>query len=225
MAFRRRRFRRFRRKRGKVAKKVRTYVKRTLAQQLENKYFNVVAAATPVSNLRTIVQLNMIAQGIGASNRIGDVIKMKMIDMYFDFYYTVAGRRSATTTDYVRAILIYDRQTTNSLPAPGTILQNEVAAISYQSQMNVDNIKRFKVLYDRILPLTVQQTNTGAAADAFGVGNYFRKRVYLKNLVQQYNGGGAVVSNVVKGALYMILACSNTEVITNYQTIVYYEDA
>lgn len=85
-----------------------------------------------------------IAQGTSESERIGRKMTVRRIGWKFDIDLPTTAT-AASTSDYVRIILYWDKQTNGATATVATILQGS----DYQSFRNLSDITRYKILMDR----------------------------------------------------------------------------
>lgn len=123
--------------------------------------------------------------------------------------------RTAAFSDYVRILVIYDRQTNGALPAIADILQTTsqtgANTNSVFSDINLNNRDRFMILRDMrvVLPsLTVTAgvvTNPGFVDPV--TGTFFVKEyIKLKGLITQYraDSSAAVIGDIASGGLFLV---------------------
>lgn len=134
----------------KVAKGVASIV------NAENKFFDTIAVATGVNTTPAINQLTAIPQGDGASERDGNSVKATKFQFRADINwtaYTAGGAR-------VRVILLRDLGSTLSAPTINTILANYGTAQQLmQSFLNLNQNKRYQILYDRVFSQNTEIDN------------------------------------------------------------------
>jgi len=164
--------------------------------------FNTTAVVTP---------LNLIRAGSTYVNRIGRRIEMKNIRITG----SLTPLRTVAGTDYLRLMIIYDRQTNGAVPAIADILQttDQAAAntTTAQSGINLNNRDRFSILRDlRIVPPSI--TITAGVATNIGIIDPVSPLcnidlfVRLKGLITQYKADSspAVIGDIATGGLFMV---------------------
>ncbi len=92
----------------------------------------------------TIVQLTNVVQGDTSVTRDGSNIKIISIGLD----YHVIQHATAVST-VVRIMVIHDRQTNQALYTTGDLLADATTIDSISSPRNLDNTRRFQVLYDK----------------------------------------------------------------------------
>ena len=176
----------------------------------------------PMNTQTNVVQcLNLVQQGAGISQRIGNKISMKSLRLRFAFVRTGVD---ALTSFSARIMVLYDRNPNGSYIASNSILSqsrsdNTIQAGFYLDNLNPNFFDRFAILSDELIT-----TPTVAVA---GVGNtleqgptglksfQYDKYIKLKNLETTYNGTASplVMANVNIGALLILVfgeATANT---------------
>ncbi len=144
--------------------------------------------ALVIANITTTgsqVLLTSIGTGDNRQDRTGDQITMRSLKLNFNV--TVGAIESI-----FRVIVFWDRQTNGAVPLLADVLAN--TAFPTTSVMNVDNIKRFRVISDRCMRM-----NTLGDHPAVCV----RRRYKLRHKIR-FDGGGIAVADIVSGALYAL---------------------
>ncbi len=199
---RRRRRKRFRRKGGRslagkayrLARKAYNSTDHELKYSLVN-FTNLAIAAPNDAAAITVFPMNVIPQGVDDRNRIGDKIVMKSFACRLAF--TLAANVTPGPSQYVRCMLVYDRQPNGGLASAANILEDVSstdANVRLASPHNIEYRLRFRVLWDSLVYVTNQNVAT----------RVFIRRKFLKHTVQ-YNGGGADISNIHTGSLLLVL--------------------
>lgn len=174
--------------------------------------YNVVAPAD-------IVCVNLIAPGSSFFNRIGRKIEMKNFRCVASISFIPPQTpNTAFQSNYVRMLLVYDRQTNGSFPVISDILQTTDFAgtntTTTYSGVNLNNRDRFSILRDtRIMLPTVVSSSSGNQllgidfADPTKPINNFDYFVKLKGLTTMYKADSAVpgIGDIATGGLYWIL--------------------
>jgi len=157
-------------------------------------------------NAGVVSLLNGVQTGTGFFNRIGSRIEMRSLKIRGFIYYA-----STTIQDQCRMIIVYDRQPTQTLPAPTVILQTRDqignATNPGSSEINLDNRDRFQILRDyqvHIPSCTVAAgvlTNGPSYSDQKMQVDIYLK---LKSLTTHFNSTSnpATIANIATGALY-----------------------
>ncbi len=145
-----------------------------------------------------------IAEGIGEEQRIGRKITVVSIHMNWDLLLA-ASAGSNTTTDSVRVILYWDKQTNGAAPVILDLL--EIA--DWQSFRNISNAQRFVFLLDRMVTLVAKSGSGRGTTDTLSFGEdakHFRynKNVNIPIIYDDSSAGGAITS----------MCCSNLGILT-----------
>lgn len=165
----------------------------------------------------SILCVNQIQAGSSFFNRIGRKIEMKSIRLTGMIVNVSAAR--TTGPDYLRIMVVYDRQTNGVLPTIANILQDtDQTGTNYNSALcgiNLDFRERFKVVIDKriYLPATVSTAGGGSTYVAFTnqdnmIMDEFRK---INGLQTHYkaDSGPAVIGDVATGGLYILSQSEN----------------
>jgi len=163
------------------------------------------------STTSTVQAINLVQQGAGISQRIGNKISLKSLRIRLSL--TPLGVTYLNPGRY-RFMVLYDRNPNGSYVATNNILSeslqnNTIATGIWSSSLNPNFFDRFVVLYDRMKCLPAQ--NVGAALEGsvgstedctFGVDEF----IPLKNLEVMYNGtaGTMSIAFINTGALLIL---------------------
>jgi len=177
----------------------------------EKKALDIPNANYLCNQTAVITPLNLIRVGSTFCNRIGRKVEMKSIQL--DGFFQVI--RTLAAGDYLRVLIIYDRQTNGALPAIADILQDTDQATANTtnnlSHANVNNVDRFIILRDHrhVVPALTSTagviTNPGfmdPVSPTLRISDY----VKLKGLITQYKADSspAVIGDIASGGLYMV---------------------
>jgi len=179
----------------------------------EKKSIDLPIANYGLSSTAVFTPINLIRTGSTFTNRIGRKIEMKSIRIngFLDVI------RASLDKDYVRVMIVYDRQPTGALPAISDLLQDSDQATANTtnsvSAPNVNNVDRFHVLRDyRITPPVVSaftsagsytiQNDIDPLCPAFKFDCYMK----LKGLSTQYKADSSpsVIGDIATGTLYLV---------------------
>jgi len=158
---------------------------------IETDAMNLTADTTPVLTL-----VNGVTMGTSAANRVGQSITMRSLQLRL-----VNAATPATGTDQIhRLLLVLDRQANGTAPTLPDILYPGGTLFTMR---NLDNRKRFKILWDKTIVL-----------DASGEPGTIRfTKMYLKfrrPVTVDFNGGNAgSIGDITSNSLYLCLLGSN----------------
>ncbi len=115
---------------------------------VEFKQFNFQVADSGINATGTVTPIMTITAGDDDSSRTGQQVKLTSIAW--------KGRirlGGASTVDYVRLLIVKDKQPNNALFALGDLWHNHSVGTSNQPFLHrdINNTRRFSVLYDRLL--------------------------------------------------------------------------
>lgn len=182
---------RYRKKPIKKYRKKRTFYKRRYRRNLykigrfmnvEFKQHNVDGSYNLQDNLQT-QQLCLIAQGTNDNQRIGNSIKITsiMIRGFVTFNQTA-------TASMCRMILVWDKQANEAALTAGDLLESE----DVSSNLNIDNGKRFTVLWDKYFTLYAEKPIIAI--------KYYRK---LNHKIR-YDNAAAAITSITEGNLCLV---------------------
>lgn len=159
-----------------------------------------------------ILPLNTMVNGPELYQRIGRKVYMK--SLHIRAYVENIG--VAATPDFGRIFIVYDSQANGGLPGLATLLQdsNAAAASSPQSNINLVNRERFKIIKDYQIitpPVAVVANGPNSINDpimnTWNI-NWFIKLNGLETIYNATNGG--TVADISSGSLLLITCSVNT---------------
>lgn len=167
-----------------------------------------------ISTTVTYDGLNLVTEGTSFYNRVGRRIRMKSV--------TITGSlaRSANTVttggEYLRVLLIYDRQPNGNFPGPTDVLldygaDGTTGATSF-SGMNMNNVERFAILRDKRIAVVSNDPTAGSnGATVASVTGTVDPSIYwhvkLKDLETHYKGNTTpqpLIGDIATGALILM---------------------
>lgn len=185
----------------------------------ELKAFDVAHTATVVQGVAgppVHYTMNAMVNGSELYQRVGRKVYMKNLHFRGIFTLTAAAVEQAC-----RIIIYYDSQPNAAAPLIATLLQdsNAAAATTWDSEINLTNRQRFKILRDYQVILGESTALAGNAQvipdpilNSINV-DFFIK---LKGLEAIYNGtNGGTVADITSGAVNMVIV-GDTRADTNY---------
>jgi len=162
----------------------------------------LISAAFAVTT--SINLLNGITQGTDSDQRIGR--KCKFHSVYIRGSMTNANAGSATPAaavipaHQVRMILVWDGQPNAAAPGITDILVSD----SPNSQLNLNNRQRFKVLKDKVWTVGPAEVTTGGVQGTGPVS--FNVKIFKKIMADtQYGGTANSIGSIQTGALWLVL--------------------
>jgi len=160
----------------------------------------------------SVQALNLIQQGAGISQRIGNKISLKSLRLRLSISTTTNNNDSITNG---RVLLLYDRQPNTAYTASNSMLSssrqdNTIVAGIWSDNINPNFFDRFVVLMDKkiVLPpdntgsLTTNSTAGPTCISSFEIDEY----INLKNLESQFNGTASplTIAYINIGALLLV---------------------
>lgn len=170
-------------------------VLRSKTDELKN--IDVLTASTITFNQTTanLALLNGIDDGATASTRVG----RKVILTSFSWRWRGSFATTTTGSSGLRCLIVYDKQTNAAAPAATDVLVQD----NIQSQMNLANSKRFKVLADVLVPCVGT-----AGPQSWNMKGYVQLEKPTKNkpgLEMIFNNAStANVDSIITGSVYAL---------------------
>lgn len=165
-----------------------------------------------ISTTPTFTLLNATQTGAGFFNRIGSRITLKSLHLVGQL---LAGGVGAGVAEYLRILIIYDKQANGAVPNIADILldQNQTAATTTTnswSHLNIVNRDRFMVLMDNRVDVPINSAaatteNIAAVIDYNGEHNVNRF-VRLNDLETMYKSSSAptTIADISVGSLWLV---------------------
>ena len=171
----------------------------------ELKTIDVAPTQTEATTTSSINLLNGVATGTDYTARIGRKIMMKNLYLRIQ----IAPVDQVTSDTHVRLLCVYDMQTNGVAPAMTDVL-NTASTVDH---VNLNNRDRFKILFDKCVPIGAN-VNTATQAYSNGKNVYYIKK-YLNLATKgatetQYNGVGATVGSIATGSIYFVFFGSSS---------------
>lgn len=178
----------------------------------------IVSAATATAAVMVVPLI-----GAGFMNRLGN--RTRGVSIQATGFIAPSGLNGAATSQqFARIMIIYDRQTNGAVPAIGTILGDTIAAGTTatptpSSGLNINNRDRFMVLRDRkvLLPAlgaagaTIDSNVVTCANDLCDKGGLnYQEFVKLKGLETLYNTTAAgTIADISAGSFIILAFCAD----------------
>jgi hypothetical protein len=194
-----------RRKTKRKGKKVGYRPSRGLSGDLQT--YDVGGTLSPTNANAVYAVLNAPVPGTGTNTRIGDRIRIKSIQLRL---LIVPNVLQAGIVEYVRWLLVWDRQPNGALPAsPLPLLSTAVEIMP-----NVDYKYRFEILKDE-LNIVADDGSVTPVDTSNSIFNFYKKC----HKVSQYTGSAGTIADIASGSL-LLVAYGNGAVTPS--SIVYY---
>lgn len=200
--FRRRKFVKFPRRKFFKRKK---FVKKMRFSRVnpEFKYADV-SAGTSITPVGSFILMNGIVQGTSAVARIGQRIIIRSIYVTILLY-----GQTIQPYSMLRFLIVQDKQPNGAVFTLGSLFEVPTAGVSTLSPLNYDNMRRYKILWDRHFVLN----NTEVQEKYIKI----YKKVFIPVEYNINNAG--TVADINKNSLYLLLL--NTDNI-NVPSCTYY---
>lgn len=169
--------------------------------------FDASGSLTPTNANAVYAVLNLPVPGTGTNTRIGDRIRIKSINIRV---ICQPNTLQAGVVEYVRWLLVWDRQPNSALPAnPLPLLTTAV-----ETMPNVDYKYRFVILKDS-LNIVADDGIITPKDTSNAIWTYYKRC----NLVSQYVGSAGTIADVASGSL-LLVAYGSTAL--NPSSLIYY---
>lgn len=144
--------------------------------------------------------LNGIATGDSNITRDGNEIFGTSIQ--FRGVYSSDGDSLGITL--LRTIVFWDSQSNGAAPTQGQLLELGIVTSALFAPYNMNNQKRFKIVYDKLITLNPQAgiDAAGTTTDAFPNSMVFKKKIKLGRIVK-YSGATAAIGDIASNSLYV----------------------
>lgn len=211
--FKRRRF--FKRKpSAKMVKAVANVIKR---KDEERKYIDLDSQNAAYSFSGTVIPISSCVQGTTALTRIADQINP--ISLNIRGRLIGNGANVANTTQVARFMVFRDKFSNGAAPAVADVLQITGSNDIVYSPLNVNNLGRFIVLYDKMVTFDNQTLALGNASASGSVRcapiHVYRKLKYST----RYKANNGTVADYLSNG-YFVLICGNVN--TNDISVEFY---
>lgn len=137
-----------------------------------------------------ITTLNGLARGDTLDTREGRQVRWKSLEYDCEFYINP----SSVNSNFVRTMFVIDKQPNAAAPGIGAILDS----VSTVSQRNLDNRKRFVILYDKVIQLNVDSKDQAR--------RHWYKALDMKTVYDSSNNGD--ITDITTNSIYFV-ALSN----------------
>lgn len=171
-----------------------------------------VSSVLDVNTTGSLILLNGMRRGDDINERIGREVLLKSI-LFKGALYVVPG----TGIDQIcRVMLVYDRQTNASALTVAQVL----SSVTYLAPKNLENRKRFSILYDRQFAL-----NADGESGSIRSLKFYRR---LNHPVEFNSVDGGTVADITTGSFYLVVvgsvAAGTTAAGLNFSSRIRYTD-
>lgn len=202
----------------------------------ERNAVDVTGTAVTYNSTGTFTLLNGTVPGDNLQNRKGRKIAMQSVNVRGLIRFNQAG--TAPNFDYLRMMIVYDRQTNGAAPVIGDIIQSldrtGATASSSLDQLNLSNSDRFKIIAEEVHGIVDESVAAGGGSS--GPPQFqsekpitFKRFIKLGGLETRYNAGTAgTVADINTGSLYLVTvglpAVADSQWALNFSTRVRFTD-
>lgn len=192
-----------RQKRRTLTKRV-NKLTRLVKTAIETKNIDATDSGT-VGTAGSVVLLNGIAQGDGASNRDGKNVSIRNLDLKMD--YTVPSSTTITGGTHVRFIVFAAKDNDGTQAAVTDVLK----AADWQENYNLDNKHNIRILRDRTLTFPNGNVYDVAGTPTTQSVRLYRRmnKTFKRGMKVRYSGTGVTVADVESNGLYLLMITNN----------------
>ncbi len=162
---------------------------------VEYKFHTVTGQAVAISDTPASTQLTALSQGDTTTTRDGS--QVKFTSFRFD-YFLKAG--SSSTKSLARIMIVHDKQTNQTQATATQVLQDSTIVDAIVSGYNIDNVSRFRILYDKVHSMS----STG---DSAVIHRIIHKKLNLK---VRYDANAGDVTDLTQDSIFLILVGDQT---------------
>lgn len=197
---------------------IRSYTRRKAAPQvpktklevksLDRALLMLVQSPSTATNIQAV---NIIENGSAFYNRIGTEIKMKSLHIT-GYIQRESANAAVSDGDYIRLVVIYDKQTNGAYPTFANIFTDYdligSTTTNWLSGINLPMKKRFKILMDEriymppcgINGVSGPNTNLQIDTQCLNINRYIK----LKGLASDYSTSTGSIGDITTGGLYFL---------------------
>lgn len=164
--------------------------------------------------------LNLVRLGNDDYQRIGREIKMHSLDILGQIYRNPTANQ---TSDFLRYMVVYDRQPNQAIPAISQIITSVspagAATNLVTDQINEDYKERFKILLDRCINVPGDQAGNSTLASqilAQPAPFTIKHHIPLYKLATRYLNDDNAITSITVGSLFLVLYGQNPTANANY---------
>ncbi len=183
------------------ALKVAMSVKRLLNVEVKN--HDVQQTSLVYTDTVTIFQLTNIPRGDTTNTRDGAQCKVVALELSF-----IITKNVNATVTHTRLMIVQDKQTNQAIYTSADLLEDVTASDVFISPANLDNRRRFNVLYDRKFVM-----------DSVGVESYIVKKYFKMNMLLRFDAAAADITDLTQNSLSLLLVGSE---VTNDPVITFF---
>ncbi len=187
-------------------------------RKTELKFFDTADGPEQISLTGEIFEnsANLILQGDGANERVGDVIFVH--DIWADFVLRLPGTTTETSqADLMKLVIYMDKRTNGAAPALADLFDVVPGGnIGFLSHRNVQKQNRFRILHESVHSMNPTAGGSDGTAATININTFKHVKVRLhfnSPLRIDYDDGTAAIG-VVNGNNVGVYACNHIGVIT-----------
>ncbi len=158
--------------------------------------------ATIAAGANVTASINLVAQGVTESTRVGRKFTIRSIN--WRFHITIPAGTTGNTSDTVRVIMFLDKQCNGATASNTDILETA----DFQSFNNLANKSRFRTLMDRTYTINAPISGDGTTIDSgkVEIQDSFFKKVTIPI---EYDAVASTITGIRSNNLGVILCSSD----------------
>lgn len=183
----------------KTVKKLKSDIKELKASEEIKQSQTLVPPSAGLAGAQNgnFVLLHAIAEGTGQTQRIGKKIKLIKLRVRGSI-----ANGSVTGPTILRLVFYRDMQVNGVINTNAQLMRDTTAASNYNSDYNLDNRKRFRILYDK----SFSMNDCGGATDQVELKTFKFIKKFGRSAFIQYNTAGTtgVIADIISGAIIAV---------------------
>lgn len=149
-----------------------------------------------INTTGTVVLINAIPSGATASSQLAGHIRMYKCEF---IGRVVSSTFVNNNPDTLRILIVYDKQANNAAPALSDVLLDTTAAtVDVNSHVNLGNLDRFEILYDRSIPLPGVLMTTVSGTGPQTASAFCIRDTLKLNHATHFNNAAGVLSGALR---------------------------
>lgn len=166
-----------------------------VVNKIEHKYIDIDSSSLYANLTGSFLLLNPLVQGTSVSARVGDLIRMRTLDLNLRVWAVAKSR-------LVRYMIVLDTQAKGAAPTLSNLLEDIAfytgpAPLSHRNKKSID---RFVVLRNKMFALNDIVTTAGQANE-----NLFHEHVKLNVGVNYGLGNAGTIADISVNSIYFVI--------------------
>lgn len=187
---------------------------------IEKKYLDLALINGTIPTTGVVIpSLNLVGQGAGSNERIGNKITIRNINIRW--WFTIDNVSGFCPSTCMRFIVYVDKQCNGTSANVNEILSTN----DYASFRNMDTVDRFQILTDKYVVMEPKGYGSTVGGTTFPTdGLQFRKFAWKGALGINYNAVGTSITGVRSNNVGCVLIASTTTGNVNFMSRIKYTD-